>query len=100
MLSKSMNIKIVNNELGEIVNENFVNDGQFKLFLMSIHSSLELRESLTFFNGETFLLHIPYNILKDSVIMTKETFIDITEQIKSKLEAIHINNEQHESETA
>jgi hypothetical protein len=82
------NIKIFNDKVGEILNETFVDQIQFKLFLKMVHASIELDENLTFFNGDTFLINIPSRILKDSVIVTSTKEISITEQVKSKIEAL------------
>jgi hypothetical protein len=82
------NIKIFNDKVGEILNETFVDQIQFKLFLKMVHASIELDENLSFFNGDTFLINIPSRILKDSVIVTSTKEISITEQVKSKIEAL------------
>jgi len=82
------NIKIFNDKVGEILNETFVDQTQFKLFLKMVHASIELDENLSFFNGDTFLINIPSRILKDSVIVTSTKEISITEQVKSKIEAL------------
>jgi len=82
------NIKIFNDKVGEILNETFVDQIQFKLFLKMVHASIELDENLSFFNGDTFLINVPSRILKDSVIVTSTKEISITEQVKSKIEAL------------
>ena len=82
------NIKIFNDKVGEILNETFVDQIQFKLFLKMVNASIELDENLSFFNGDTFLINIPSRILKDSVIVTSTKEISITEQVKSKIEAL------------
>jgi hypothetical protein len=82
------NIKIFNDKVGEILNETFVDQVQFKLFLKMVNASIELDENLSFFNGDTFLINIPSRILKDSVIVTSTKEISITEQVKSKIEAL------------
>ncbi len=82
-------IKIINPQFGELINEKFVNDVQFKLFLKMIQGCLELKNDLTFFNGVDFLIHVPYNILVSSIIFTNVTSSDITSEIvKSKIEAL------------
>jgi len=53
-----------------------------------IHGSLELKNSLTFFNGVDFLIHIPYDKLVDSIITTGVNTYDITEIVKSKIETL------------
>ncbi len=81
-------IKIENEKFGTILNESFVNAIQFKLFLKMVHSSLELKENLTFFNGIDFLINIPYRILVDSVIITTYDEYDLSDHVKSKIEAL------------
>jgi hypothetical protein len=61
---------------------------QFKIFLKMVHGSLVLEEDLSFFNGDTFLVHIPSKVLKDSVIFTNVKQVSLTEQVKSKIEAL------------
>jgi len=89
MMIPIYSIRIINPQLGDLLNENFVNDIQFKLFLKMVNASLELKNDLTFFNGVDFLIHIPYNFLVSSVIITNVTSSDITSEIvKSKIEAL------------
>ena len=59
-----------------------------KIFLKMVHGALVLEEDLSFFNGETFLVHIPNKVLKDSVIFTNVRQVSLTEQVKSKIEAL------------
>jgi competence transcription factor ComK len=81
-------IKIMNEKFGDLINETFVDQTQFKLFLKMVHASVELKEDLTFFNGETFYVHIPYKVLSDSVIVTKVLELNLNEQVRSKIEAL------------
>jgi hypothetical protein len=53
-----------------------------------VHGALELKEDLTFFDGNTFLVHIPYNFLKNSVVLTSTFEISLAEQVKNKLETL------------
>jgi len=82
------NIKIMNEKFGDLINETFVDQTQFKLFLKMVHASVELKEDLTFFNGETFYVHIPSKVLNDSVIVTKVLELNLNEQVRSKIEAL------------
>jgi hypothetical protein len=66
----TQNIKIQNEKFGLILNENFVNPVQFKLFLKLINGCLMSKEDLTFFNGNDFFINVPYDILRNSVITT------------------------------
>ena len=84
------NIKIMNEVHGVLLNETFVNPGQFKLFLKMVQGCIAMKEDLTFFNGVDFFIHIPYRFLVDSIITTKTEFVTLTEQFmntKSKIEA-------------
>jgi hypothetical protein len=82
------NIKIENEKFGVLVNENFVDPTQFKLFLKMVNGCLELKTNLTFFNGVDFLIHIPYNNLSDSIVTTKSDIYNMTDIVKSKIEAL------------
>ena len=81
-------IKIQNEKFGTILNECFIDATQFKLFLRMIQSSIELKTDLTFFNGVEFLVHIPNRILIDSLITTSINTIEVTDIVKSKIEAL------------
>ena len=61
---------------------------QFKLFLKMVHGCIELNNNLSFFDGDTFLVHIPSKVLNESVVITSVREITITEQVKSKIEAL------------
>ena len=82
------NIKIENEKFGILINENFIDSIQFKLFLKMVQGSLELKNDLTFFNGIDFLIHIPYTKLVESIITTKVNSIEMNEIVKSKIEAL------------
>lgn len=81
-------IKIQHETLGIILNETFVNPVQFKLFLKMVNGCLNNSESLTFFNGDDFLVNIPNKILKDCIITTTVDVYTIADHIinKSKIE--------------
>lgn len=83
------NIRVIyKNE--NLINENFVDKTQFKLFLKSIHGSLQLKNTLHFYNGNDFLINVPYKILSKCVILTKVEDYTITDHIvnKSKIETL------------
>lgn len=81
-------IKIQHEKFGVLLNETFINPTQFKLFLKMVNGCLNGNEALTFFNGEDFLVNIPNQILKDSVITTNVDAYTLTDHImtKSKIE--------------
>ena len=82
------NIRIVSERFGEMLNETFVDEIQFKLFLKMIHGCVELKQDLTFFNGDTFFVHIPSKNLNESIILTSTKEYDMIVPIKSKIEAL------------
>ena len=82
------NVRIENEKFGVLLNENFVDGIQFKLFLKMINGALELKTNLTFFNGVDFLIHIPYDKLADSIVTTKLDTYGMSEIVKSKIEAL------------
>lgn len=77
-------VKILHKTLGLIVEESFADPIQFKIFLQSIHGCLQSREDLDFFNGSNFILHIPFDILKESVIVGKPHPETLTEKMMNK----------------
>lgn len=75
------NIKIQHKTFGVLCEENFVDSVQFKIFLQTINGCLKSKTDLDFFNGVNFLLHIPFEVLKESVIFTKMEFNSLTEKM-------------------
>ena len=84
MNMSTKSIKIQHEKFGVLLNETFVNATQFKLFLKMINGCLNSDESLTFFNGEDFLVNIPNNTLKDCIITTTVDAYTLTDHIMSK----------------
>jgi hypothetical protein len=84
------NVKIEHETFGVLLNENFINSVQFKLFLKMIQGCIELKNDLTFFNGADFFIHIPYKYLVNSIIITKIDSYTLAEHLitKSKMEAL------------
>jgi hypothetical protein len=91
MNKQGFNIRIFSDKMGSLINETFIDHIQFKLFLKMVHGCLELDNDLTFFNGDNFLVNIPNRILKDCVIVTNLIELTITDQVKSKIEALVTN---------
>ncbi len=81
-------IKIENEKFGVILNETFIDPIQFKLFLEMIQACIELKNDLSFFNGVEFLVHVPHRFLSDSIITTSLSSIEMSEIVKSKIEAL------------
>lgn len=80
----SQTIKIQHKTLGVIIEENFLDAVQFKIFLQTVHGCLRSSSNLDFFNGMNFLLHVPFEILKESVISTKVEPETLTEKLINK----------------
>ncbi len=84
----SHNIKIMNESFGTLLSESFVDPIQFKIFLKMVDGALNMNQDLSYFDGNTFLVHIPSKILKESVILTNITQIDLLEQVRNKIETL------------
>jgi hypothetical protein len=81
-------INIINENFGTILSESFVDPIQFKIFLKMVDGALNLKEDLSFYDGNLFLVHIPHKILKESIILTSLTPVTIGEQVRNKLETL------------
>ena len=81
-------IRIMNEKFGELLTESFVDPIQFKIFLKMVDGALNLGEDLSYFDGNTFLVHIPNKILKESIILTNVSEISIGEQVRNKIETL------------
>ena len=81
-------VTIVHPKYGEVLNETFMDEVQFKLFLKMVHASVELGENLTTYNGKDFLIHVPSNILKECMVIGRTKEVSMAEVVvaKSKLE--------------
>ena len=88
MTTSNYTIRIENEKFGKLLSETFVDAIQFKLFLKAINASLELKDDLSFFNGEDFLFHIPFKFLKESLILTSVNEVELAQRMKSKVEAL------------
>lgn len=86
----SHTIKIQHETFGVILSESFVNATQFKLFLKMIQGCIEMKNDLTFFNGQDFFVHVPHKHLIQSIITTNVDSYTLAEHLiqKSKMEAL------------
>ena len=82
------NIKILNEKFGTLLSESFVDPIQFKIFLKMVDGALNLGQDLSYFDGNTFLVHIPNKILKESVILTNVSEVTLGEQVRNKIETL------------
>lgn len=81
-------VRIMNEKFGNLLTESFVDSIQFKIFLKMVDGALNLGEDLSYFDGNTFLVHIPHKILKESVILTNVNEVSINEQVRNKIESL------------
>lgn len=88
MITTTQSIKIQNENLGFLLSEDFVDPTQFKLFLKLVNGCFVTESDLTFFNGQDCFIHIPFRILKNSVITTQVQPYTLSNHIinKSKIE--------------
>lgn len=77
-------VKIIHKTLGVLLEESFADAIQFKIFLQSINGCLKTNSDLDFFNGVNFIIHIPFEILKESVVMGKADFENLTDKMMGK----------------
>lgn len=90
MLKTTFNhtIRIMNEKFGTLLTESFVDQVQFKIFLKMVDGALNLGEDLSYYDGNTFLVHIPHKILKESLILTNVSEISLQEQVRNKIETL------------
>ncbi len=81
-------VSIIHPTYGEVISENFLDDTQFKIFLNLIHSSIELNQDISTFNGKDFLIHVPAKILKECLVVGTAKELSMSDVViaKSKLE--------------
>lgn len=81
-------IKIIHPTFGNLQEKVFEDSTQFKIYLKMVHSCLELKQDFTTSNGNDFLLHIPYDILKGSIVIGEAQTVTLAEYAiqKSKME--------------
>lgn len=82
-------VKIIHPQFGILLEDSYQDAIQFKLFLNLVHSCLELKQDLTSFNGRDFLLHIPYTLLRESIVLGNVKEVTLAEYAiqKSKMES-------------
>ena len=82
------NIRIIHPQFGELLNDTYEDATQYKLFLSMVHSCIELKQDLSFFNGRDFYVHIPVEILRKCIILGTVNQMSLAEYAvqKSKME--------------
>ena len=81
-------ITIMSEKFGNILTESFMDQIQFKIFLKMVDGALNLKEDLSYFDGNTFLVHIPHKILKESLVITNVKEVSLVEQVRNKIETL------------
>lgn len=87
-MAKLKQVLIVHPKYGELINETFMDETQFSIFLKMVHTSLALGNDLTTYNGKDFLIHLPNSILKECLLLGNVKDISVSDLVtlKSKLE--------------
>lgn len=88
MTKTVFNIKVMNEKFGALLSETFVDPVQFKIFLKMVDGALNLNVDLSYYDGDTFLVHIPNKILKESVVITGTEQVSLSEQVRNKIETL------------
>jgi hypothetical protein len=78
----------MNEKFGNLLSESFVDPIQFKIFLKMVDGALNLNEDLSYYDGNTFLVHVPSKILKESVVLTNVKEVTMAEQVRNKIETL------------
>jgi len=80
------NVVIIHPQFGQLLNQQFEDEqDQHKLYLNAIHSSLSLKNPLSMFNGVDNLIHIPYDILKECVIVGNTSKMSLGQYAVTKM---------------
>ena len=80
------NVVIIHPQFGQLLNQEFENElDQHKVYLNAIHSALSLKNPLSMFNGVDNLIHIPYDILKECVIVGSTSSMTLGEYAATKI---------------
>ncbi len=81
-------ILVVHPKYGELINETFMDEIQFSIFLKMLHISLASGDDFTTYNGNDFLIYLPNNILKECLLLGTVNNVLVSEVVnfKSKLE--------------
>lgn len=80
-------ITIWHEEFGVMVEETFVDEDQFEIFIKSVNSSYDMGTAFRLFTGN-MLVHIPNKVLHQCVIFTKEGELDLNKLVRSRAEAL------------
>ena len=80
------NVVIIHPQFGQLLNQEFENElDQHKVYLNAIHSALSLKNPLSMFNGVDNLIHIPYDILKECVIVGRTSSMTLGQYAVTKM---------------
>lgn len=79
-MNTSYTIKVEHETFGLFMNQTFTDKVQFKLFLKMVQACIELKQDFTYFDGESFLVHIPHKHLVQAIVTTNTgTYNGLTE---------------------
>lgn len=76
-------------DLGELTCPTFTDATQFKLFCKMVQSALALKENLTTYDAQELFVHIPYNVLVESIIVSKVNDLTLADYAKTVAQKIN-----------
>jgi len=80
------NLIIIHPEYGQLVNEQFDDEqNQHKIYLNAVHSALTMKNPMNMFNGLDNFVYIPYNILKECVIVGSTSSMTLGQYAVTKI---------------
>lgn len=79
-------INIVHEQFGKILSLDTIDKVQFKLFLKGLQGAIALKQDFTTYDGNEFLIHIPYKHLVNCIITTDTSFYTLSEHLVNKME--------------
>jgi hypothetical protein len=75
-------LKFTHPELGELAAPKFSDQTQFRIFCKLVQSALALKEDLTTYDAKEMFIHIPYNVLVETIIVSDSYGITLPEYAK------------------
>lgn len=85
-MSSKHQVTIVHETFGKVLSLDLVDKIQFKLFLKGLQGAIALKQDFTTYNGDDFLVHIPYKHLINCIITTDVLQYTLTEHLINKVE--------------
>jgi hypothetical protein len=82
------NITVIHPKHGDLINETFLDETQFSIFLKMLHTAVTMNNDFTTYNGKDFFIHVPSAMLKECLILGQAKQVTMADVVvaKSKLE--------------